>query len=156
MASYISLLQRHQLFSFSSPLEIKRKFCCENHGTNTPHLMSGIGLTRRFNAGYWFHDKQPIGHAAATKSTMHCARFNENDLITKEFDGNELVHSKRLFYVLGTSFGLSGFLPNQLQPINAALLGHDCFVLFPTGGGKSLCYQLPALMESGVTNWYLM
>ena len=78
--------------------------------------------------------------------------FNENDLITKEFDGNELVHSKRLFYVLGTSFGLSGFLPNQLQPINAALLCHDCFVLFPTGGGKSLCYQLPALMESGVTN----
>ncbi|MFC3033506.1 DNA helicase RecQ [Pseudoalteromonas fenneropenaei] len=53
--------------------------------------------------------------------------------------------------VLKQTFGYHEFRDGQLAVIEAALSGQDSLVLLPTGGGKSLCYQVPALVMSGLT-----
>jgi ATP-dependent DNA helicase RecQ len=53
--------------------------------------------------------------------------------------------------VLTERFGHTDFQKGQWEPINAVLQGHDALVVMPTGSGKSLIYQLPALMLPGLT-----
>jgi len=53
--------------------------------------------------------------------------------------------------ILKHRFGFDEFRMNQEPAIEAVLSGKDCVVLMPTGGGKSLCYQIPALMLDGLT-----
>ena len=48
-------------------------------------------------------------------------------------------------------FGFDGFRPLQAEIVTDVLAGRDVFALLPTGGGKSLCYQLPAMMLPGLT-----
>ena len=56
-----------------------------------------------------------------------------------------------LLPVLKQQFGFSSFKPLQEQIITDSLAGRDVFALLPTGGGKSLCFQLPALVRPGMT-----
>lgn len=61
------------------------------------------------------------------------------------------VSSARLHHVLKDVFGYGSFRPLQESIIRDSLDGRDVFALLPTGGGKSLCYQLPALVRPGLT-----
>ena len=56
-----------------------------------------------------------------------------------------------LLLTLKTTFGYGAFRPLQREIIEAALADRDVFALLPTGGGKSLCFQLPALQRTGLT-----
>lgn len=59
------------------------------------------------------------------------------------------VDDNVLHDVLKSFFGFKNFKGTQLEIIKSVIGGHDTFVIMPTGGGKSMCYQLPALINEG-------
>lgn len=59
--------------------------------------------------------------------------------------------SAQLTHLLKQTFGYASFRPLQQEIIAATLANQDVFALLPTGGGKSLCFQLPALVRPGLT-----
>ncbi|XP_067935210.1 recQ-like DNA helicase BLM isoform X2 [Watersipora subatra] len=89
--------------------------------------------------------------ATQGKSSANFIDDQRDDGKSDEFTGYNFPHSREMLSIFNATFGLHNFRHNQLQAVNAALLGKDCFILMPTGGGKSLCYQLPAVVLVGVT-----
>jgi ATP-dependent DNA helicase RecQ len=61
------------------------------------------------------------------------------------------MRQEKLQHILKETFGYSHFRFEQQNIINSILDGHDTLAIMPTGGGKSLCYQIPALFLPGVT-----
>ncbi len=62
----------------------------------------------------------------------------------------KMLPMQRAQQILNTTFGYDDFRHNQAEIIQEMLEGRDALALMPTGGGKSLCYQIPALLRPGV------
>lgn len=56
----------------------------------------------------------------------------------------------KALHILQTVFGFQDFRPTQMDIVLTALEGKDCLALLPTGGGKSICFQVPALVQDGI------
>eukprot|EP01054_Gregarina_sp_Poly1_P000130 Gregarina_sp_Poly_1__129@NODE_102_length_14381_cov_59_883820_g89_i0_p3_GENE_NODE_102_length_14381_cov_59_883820_g89_i0NODE_102_length_14381_cov_59_883820_g89_i0_p3_ORF_typecomplete_len455_score73_16DEAD/PF00270_29/2_2e23DEAD/PF00270_29/2_4e02Helicase_C/PF00271_31/1_2e03Helicase_C/PF00271_31/5_9e14ResIII/PF04851_15/7_8e06nec1/PF10379_9/0_22_NODE_102_length_14381_cov_59_883820_g89_i012812645 len=99
--------------------------------------------------------QQTLLHAGAGKLVKDLSHLKDCNLVDDSnsvwFKHKTFPWHQKLQDFNGAIFGNRSFLPLQAEVINAALSNEDVFVMLPTGGGKSLCYQLTALIDEGVT-----
>ncbi|KAF5207099.1 Atp-dependent dna helicase q-like 4a, partial [Thalictrum thalictroides] len=95
------------------------------------------------------------GQQTSVEREAFIPKFGEVNYIEgsndKRWSSCDFPWTNRLEVLNKKVFGNHSFRPNQREVINATMSGYDAFVLMPTGGGKSLTYQLPALICSGIT-----
>ncbi|MCL4176380.1 MAG: DNA helicase RecQ, partial [Verrucomicrobia bacterium] len=95
----------------------------------------------------WFANAHNL-HPPSPRSTPASSPTTAPARISSLHSTTRLDHARHL---LKQVFGFADFLPRQAEVIRHVLEGHDALAVMPTGGGKSLCYQLPALVFDGLT-----
>ncbi|CAH2235164.1 jg16154 [Pararge aegeria aegeria] len=78
-------------------------------------------------------------------------KLKSDSLASVDWGGNTYEWSEDVKSTLKNIFKIDSFRPKQLSAINSTLSGQHALVVMPTGAGKSLCYQLPAVVKPGIT-----
>ncbi|KAJ0078583.1 hypothetical protein Patl1_22283 [Pistacia atlantica] len=86
---------------------------------------------------------------SSISNKKQCSQVSKGEHGTLSFEELQALDDMEFANVV--IFGNRTFRPSQHQACKASVVKQDCFVLMPTGGGKSLCYQLPATLKPGVT-----
>ena len=90
------------------------------------------------------------GKPKANKTVKSTSEVKPDPVAKKTNGQNPNGYHGDLHKALQEHFGFDKFKGTQEKAIESLLAGHDTFVIMPTGGGKSLCYQLPAIISDGV------
>jgi hypothetical protein len=129
-------------------------------------VAEGFASTRKseikaFTKEYMTNPSSPKTKPKRDKSKKGSRSAEKQDIITKSVASSSYAATTALIpsvAVLGDKvkmalrqFGHTSFRHPQQDVVKALMKGKDCFVLMPTGGGKSLCFQLPAVLHKGVT-----
>jgi ATP-dependent DNA helicase RecQ len=123
-------------------------------------ILAGLSARRRKGSRAFagIRRSQPVAAttnptaAALSVEQVHSSRGARGSVLNVRgsmFDLPRFVSD--LAHLLKLTFGYSTFRPLQREICEASLAGRDVFALLPTGGGKSLCFQLPALARPGLT-----
>ncbi|XP_020209079.1 ATP-dependent DNA helicase Q-like 1 [Cajanus cajan] len=124
-----------------SPLPQRRK-----HHTNVVELVSSDDEDMK---SVDYRSGIPQGLVSSTSSKMQSTFASKDKIATLTYEELQALDDIELANVV--IFGNRTFRPLQHQACKVALAKQDSFILMPTGGGKSLCYQLPATLQPGVT-----
>ena len=120
------------------PIVVQKPIVCGNQSSTpqakTPIVVGGAVQIQKKTKGYrtW---RSPFGPCKSNSIFPPDTDWSRTDFTWS----NEVKRN------LARTFKYHSFRTNQLEIVNAIMAGHDCFVLMPTGGGKSLCFQLPAI-----------
>ena len=96
------------------------------------------------------NEDETIKETTEILSSSECRKMAGNREVQKE-NRMERNGEDHKYETLKKYFGYDGFRPGQEELIDALLAGRDVLGIMPTGAGKSICYQLPALLLPGIT-----
>ncbi len=129
----------------------KEKVCAELLEVDTELATVEVELDSLLYRQSELHERKKSLLARLESIETATAGQESTQLQDLDWENGVFPWSDKVQTVLKSMFKLDSFRPLQLSSINATLSNRDSILIMPTGGGKSLCYQLPSLINNGLT-----